>query len=138
MAAFLQEHYNNLYIALLADDRWKQYLDGLGLTLLIAACATLIGILIGMIVAVIKVSAATNRKLRFLEMLCDFVYRSLYIHYKRNTVRNYWIWPQFRCICGGNFPFGYYVDPKGSNGGGPFSRPHQRNDDAAHHLAAGY
>ncbi len=71
MAAFLQENYNNLYIALLADDRWKQYLEGLGRTLLIAACATLIGILIGMIIAVIKVSAASNRKLRFLEMLCD-------------------------------------------------------------------
>lgn len=71
MAAFLQENYNNLYIALLADDRWKQYLEGLGRTLLIAACATLIGIAIGMIIAVIKVSAASNRKLRFLEMICD-------------------------------------------------------------------
>ncbi len=71
MAAFLQQHYNNLYIALLAENRWKQYVEGLGRTLLIAACATLIGILIGMIIAVIKVSAAGNRKLRFLEILCD-------------------------------------------------------------------
>ncbi|MBE6906791.1 amino acid ABC transporter permease [Marasmitruncus massiliensis] len=71
MAAFLQQHYNNLYIALLAEDRWKQYVEGLGRTLLIAACATLIGILIGMIIAVVKVSAAGNRKLRFLEILCD-------------------------------------------------------------------
>lgn len=71
MAAFLQQNYNNLYIALLAEDRWKQYVEGLGRTLLIAACATLIGILIGMIIAVVKVSAAGNRKLRFLEILCD-------------------------------------------------------------------
>lgn len=71
MAAFLQNNYKNLYIALLADDRWKQYLQGLELTLLIAACATLIGILIGMIVAVIKVSAVSNRKLWPLEKLCD-------------------------------------------------------------------
>lgn len=71
MAAFLQQNYNNLYIALLAEDRWKQYAEGLGRTLLIAACATLIGILIGMIIAVVKVSAAGNRKLRFLEILCD-------------------------------------------------------------------
>lgn len=80
MAAFLQENYNNLYIALLADDRWKQYLEGLGRTLLIAACATLIGIFIGMIIAVIKVSAASNRKLRFLEMICD-----LYLTVVRGT-----------------------------------------------------
>ena len=71
MAAFLQQNYNNLYIALLAEDRWKQYVEGLGRTLLIAACATMIGILIGMIIAVVKVSAAGNRKLRFLEILCD-------------------------------------------------------------------
>ncbi len=71
MAAFVQQNFNNLYIALLAEDRWKQYVEGLGRTLLIAACATLIGILIGMIIAVVKVSAAGNRKLRFLEMLCD-------------------------------------------------------------------
>lgn len=71
IADFVQAHYYNLYVALFAEDRWKQYIEGLGRTLLIAACATLIGIAIGMVIAIVKVSAASNRKLRPLEWLCD-------------------------------------------------------------------
>ena len=62
----------NWYIAVIAEDRWKQYLEGLGRTLLIAFCATLIGIAIGLVVAVIKVSAANgNKGIRPLVWLCD-------------------------------------------------------------------
>ena len=71
MAEFLQTHYYNLYVALIEADRWKQYLEGLGRTLLIAACATVMGILIGLVVAVIKVSAVNNRKLWPLEAICN-------------------------------------------------------------------
>lgn len=71
MEAFIKEHFNGIYISLIAEDRWKMFVEGLGTTLLIAACATLIGIAIGMVIAIIKVSAANNRKLRPLEMLCD-------------------------------------------------------------------
>ena len=71
MAEFLQTHYYNLYVALIEADRWKQCLEGLGRTLLIAACATVMGILIGLVVAVIKVSAVNNRKLWPLEAICN-------------------------------------------------------------------
>ncbi|MCI8650602.1 MAG: amino acid ABC transporter permease [Anaerotruncus sp.] len=70
-AVWLDQNYHNLYVALLAGDRWKQYLEGLGRTLLISACATIIGIVIGLLIAVIKVSAINNRTLRPLAWLCD-------------------------------------------------------------------
>lgn len=80
MAEFMKEHFNGLYVSLIVDDRWKMFLEGLGTTLLIAACATVIGILIGMVVALVKVSAIENRKLRPIEMVCD-----LYITVIRGT-----------------------------------------------------
>ena len=40
--------------AFLVEDRWKLYLEGLGNTILIAAMATIIGIILGTIFAVIN------------------------------------------------------------------------------------
>ncbi|MEM1483275.1 amino acid ABC transporter permease [Oscillospiraceae bacterium PP1C4] len=71
MEEFIKQNFHGIYISLIAEDRWKMFAEGLGRTLLIAACATLIGIAIGMVIAVIKVSAVNNRKLRPLEMLCN-------------------------------------------------------------------
>ncbi len=47
----------SLYAALIEGERWKLYLRGLGKTLEISAGAVVLGILIGVIVAIIKVSA---------------------------------------------------------------------------------
>lgn len=71
MEAFFEKFISAIYISVIEKDRWKMYLEGLGNTLFIALCATLIGIAIGMIIAIVKVSAVNNRKLRPLEMLCD-------------------------------------------------------------------
>lgn len=47
--------------AVFVNGRWKLYLQGLGKTLEIAACAVVLGILIGVIIAIIKVSHSQNR-----------------------------------------------------------------------------
>ena len=68
----------SLNAALIEGDRWKLYLRGLGKTLEISAGAVILGILIGVIVAIIKVSAVQKRVggncgvlLRAGEWLCD-------------------------------------------------------------------
>ena len=62
---------NNLYKALIVEDRYKLILKGLGNTLLIAACATLIGIVIGLLVAIVKYFANGNKKLWLAEKICN-------------------------------------------------------------------
>ncbi len=51
------------------DDRYKLFLEGLGNTLLIALFATLMGVLIGTIVAVVKVMHRQTGKLRLLNAI---------------------------------------------------------------------
>lgn len=58
---WLTERWDQLYGAFLEADRWKLYFRGLGKTLEIAAFAVLLGILIGVIIAIVKVSAAQQR-----------------------------------------------------------------------------
>jgi len=60
-----------LYDNIIAGNRWKLYLDGLGNTLLITLGAALLGILIGSLVAICKVYARNNRRLKPLDWLCD-------------------------------------------------------------------
>ncbi len=52
---------NELQQTLITDDRWKSLLGGLGNTVLIAVFAILLGVLIGLIVAVVRVSAASSK-----------------------------------------------------------------------------
>ena len=53
---------DQLYGAFVEGDRWKLYFQGLGKTLQIAACAVILGIVIGIVIAIIKVSAAQQRE----------------------------------------------------------------------------
>ena len=64
---FGQQLYDNIILS----DRWKLYLEGLGDTLLITLGAALIGIVLGSLVAICKVYAAENKKLKPLDILCD-------------------------------------------------------------------
>ena len=73
---FGQQLYDNLIL----NDRWKLYLTGLKNTLLITLGAAIIGIILGSLVAICKVYAAENKKLRPLEILCD-----LYLTVVRGT-----------------------------------------------------
>ena len=65
-AAFGQSFYDNL----IRDDRWKLILEGFGNTLFIAAVATLIGILLGVVVGIIRVSHAQSGKYKILNAIC--------------------------------------------------------------------
>ena len=53
------------------EDRYKMFLSGLGNTLIIALCATLIGVIIGALVAIIKVYHKQTGKLRLLSSICE-------------------------------------------------------------------
>lgn len=58
------------YNALIADQRYLAYLDGIKVTILISLLAIAIGIAIGILVAIVKVSA-TNSKMKWLAGICN-------------------------------------------------------------------
>ena len=53
-ASFWQEFYVKFYQAFIEGSRWRQYLNGVGTTLLVTAMALTLGILLGIVVAVIR------------------------------------------------------------------------------------
>ena len=73
MTIFWEDFFNKLYKAVIAQDRWKMYLEGLGQTLLLAAITCVVGIILGLLVASVKISAATSKNpvLRFCNALCE-------------------------------------------------------------------
>jgi polar amino acid transport system permease protein len=71
--------FESYYNALVPSKRYLAYLDGLKVTVLISFFAILIGIAIGILVAVIKVSA-TNYRMRWLSAICN-----VYINVIRGT-----------------------------------------------------
>ncbi len=56
-----QKFYVYFYQAFLENDRWKQYLDGVGTTLLVTALALAIGIVLGVLVAIIRTAHDQQR-----------------------------------------------------------------------------
>lgn len=71
--------YQSFYNALIPDQRYLAYLDGLMVTILISLMAILLGTAIGIIVAIIKVTS-TNSGRRWLASLCN-----VYINIIRGT-----------------------------------------------------
>jgi His/Glu/Gln/Arg/opine family amino acid ABC transporter permease subunit len=71
---------NSLNKTFFVDGRYKLFLTGIKNTIFIAIIATIIGITIGLIVAVIRVSAKNNKKLIILDKICG-----LYITIIRGT-----------------------------------------------------
>lgn len=63
---------DQLYSTFIEDDRYMMLVDGFKNTMIITICALLIGVVIGSTIAVIKFFAEDNRKLRPLEIICDF------------------------------------------------------------------
>lgn len=51
---FWQEFYVKFYQAFIEANRWQQYLKGVGSTLMVTALALLIGVILGVIVAIIR------------------------------------------------------------------------------------
>ena len=64
--------FDKLRETFLEDDRYMWLVEGLGNTLIITFGALLIGVVIGTLVAVTKYYCEGNKKLRFLNWLCDF------------------------------------------------------------------
>lgn len=73
--SWFQLVWNDLYRGLIMDDRWKLYIEGTGVTLLLAVVACLIGIIIGVLVALGKYYGTrrnANAIGKFISKLCDF------------------------------------------------------------------
>ena len=59
--SFWQEFYVKFYQAFIEADRWKQYLEGVGTTLYVTALALLLGIALGVVVAIIRTAHDQQR-----------------------------------------------------------------------------
>lgn len=59
--AWWQEAFVKFYQAFILEDRWLQYLDGVGTTLLATALALLMGVLLGVVVAVVRTAHDQQR-----------------------------------------------------------------------------
>lgn len=68
---FFVDLWNRFNKAVIVQDRWKMYLEGLGNTLIIAAIATIIGIVIGVILAMAKYINKRTGKLKVLTAIAD-------------------------------------------------------------------
>ena len=58
---FWKEFFVKFYQAFIQNDRWLQYLEGMGTTLLVTAMALAIGVVLGVIVAVIRTAHDQQR-----------------------------------------------------------------------------
>ena len=59
--SFWQEFYVKFYQAFIEGDRWRQYLQGVGTTLLVTALALALGVILGILVATIRTSHDQQR-----------------------------------------------------------------------------
>lgn len=67
----IQNFIDGFYNAVIYDQRYLVYLDGLKVTILISLFAIAIGVAIGLLIAVIKVSASEKKVLVGLKWLCN-------------------------------------------------------------------
>jgi len=63
--------FDTLYNTFIVAERYKTLIEGFSKTIIITVGALLIGIVIGTIVAIIKVFADKNKKLKIFDMLCN-------------------------------------------------------------------
>lgn len=69
---FFNEIFENLYYSLIYEDRYLYILEGLGNTIIMALFATVIGVLLGALIALIINANIHTGKFRFLRRICDF------------------------------------------------------------------
>lgn len=70
MRDWILDIYDSFYKAIVPDQRYMAYIDGVKVTLLISFFAILLGIVIGMIVAVLKVTS-TKMNWKWLSTICN-------------------------------------------------------------------
>ena len=83
---FWQEFYVKFYQAFLESNRWQQYLKGVGTTLMVTALSLIIGVLLGVLVAVIRTAHDQQRPGRKNSILgvVDFICK-IYVTVIRGT-----------------------------------------------------
>ena len=69
MMEWLAEQADKFYMVFIEKDRYMAYLKGFGKTLEVSFFAVLLGVLIGTLIAIIKVSARDKKGLKPLEWL---------------------------------------------------------------------
>ena len=62
---------NSFYKTFIEENRWASFLNGFCNTLIIALFATLLGVMIGLLVSVVKVYNAQSGKLKILNWICN-------------------------------------------------------------------
>lgn len=67
---FIQSFTKGFYNAVIYEDRYLSYPEGLKITILISFFAILVGVVIGLLIAVAKVSIAKNIPVKILKWLC--------------------------------------------------------------------
>lgn len=78
--SFFENIQSALYQALIQDDRYLLYVNGIIKTIEISLLAIIIGIAIGLVIAVCKVASSNNKHLKWLNIICN-----LYITIIRGT-----------------------------------------------------
>ena len=74
-----EEFFVFFYQAFLENDRWMRYLEGVGSTLLVTTLALAIGLVLGIIVAIVRTSYAQQRPgkrnllLGILDKICGII-----------------------------------------------------------------
>ena len=72
MLEWLNKVEGSFYKAFLAEDRWKLYFAGLGVTLKVAFFAAILGLVIGTVIALMKLS--TGKKGNHLVLYRELLY----------------------------------------------------------------
>lgn len=67
----LNSFLSSVYDTIIAQDRWRFYLQGIGNTLLMTVGASIIGIVLGVLIASVKTHHQLTGKLRILNWLCS-------------------------------------------------------------------
>ena len=60
--SFGQDFFFKFYQAFLLKDRWMQYINGVGTTLLVTALALALGVVLGSVVALVRVTHAADHE----------------------------------------------------------------------------
>ena len=75
--SFTQDFFVKFYQAFLYSDRWLQYIEGVGTTILVTAIALVLGVVLGSVVALVRVAHDQqkphhrNPVLGFVNVICQ-------------------------------------------------------------------
>jgi len=69
---FINSFINSFNKTFIIEGRYKLFVSGIKNTIFIAFFATLIGIIIGLFIAIVKTNAKNNKKFFILDKLCSF------------------------------------------------------------------